>query len=294
VKKIHLKNAASLDTPPLFVIALLEHQSRVNFRMPFKLLFYMISIWENYEKEADEKGIKPTAKDFKYPPILPLVFYDGPDEWTAQTSFLQKVELGSSIFEKYTPKFEYELIDLNKYNETDILKFGDVLSVVLLIDKIRQPQDIDIFQAIPEEYIQNLTCNVPDSLKKVLSDVVRALLTKIEVPDEEIEMVTEKINQRRSNIMFDWSGLDGYSVKETRRQVREEERQKYEQEKKAIAEKYEKKERQEKKAIAEKYEQKEKSIAEKYEQKEKAIAEYLRAQGLSDDIINGALSVQSK
>jgi ribosomal protein L10 len=103
--------------------------------------------------------------------------------------------------------------------------------------------------------------NVPESLTKLLSDVIRALLQKINAPKEEIEIFTEKINQRRSNIMFDFEGLSGYDVQETRRQVRAETQQEDRQ---------------------------------KYAQKEKAIADYLRSQGLSDDLINGALSVQPK
>jgi hypothetical protein len=154
VKKINLKNAApndavSTDTLPLFVIVLTEHQSTVNFRMPFKMLYYMTSIWESYEREVGEQGFSSTVKGFKYPPILPLVFYDGPDKWTAFTNFLDKVELNKT-FSKYIPKFEYELIDLNKYDKPDLLKFGDLLSVVLLIDKIRDPQDIKLLRSIPQ------------------------------------------------------------------------------------------------------------------------------------------------
>lgn len=35
-------------------------------------------IWEDYEKEMEQKqeGISK-RKNFKYPPILPIVFYDG-------------------------------------------------------------------------------------------------------------------------------------------------------------------------------------------------------------------------
>jgi hypothetical protein len=149
VKKINLKNAASNDTLPLFVIVLTEHQSTVNFRMPFKMLYYMTSIWESYEREVGEKGFTSTTKGFKYPPILPLVFYDGPDKWTAFTNFLDKVELNDT-FSRYIPKFEYELIDLNKYDKPDLLKFGDLLSLVLLIDKIRDPQDIKLLRSIPQ------------------------------------------------------------------------------------------------------------------------------------------------
>ncbi|GMO49667.1 MAG: hypothetical protein Ta2G_06720 [Termitinemataceae bacterium] len=264
VKKILLHSHIANDVLPIFVVALLEHQSSINFRMPYKLLFYMVSIWEQHEKEAQKNGLDPAKKDFKYPPILPLVFYDGTEKWTAPTNFLEKVEL-SDTFSQYTPKFEYELIDLNKYDKPDLLKFGDMLSLVLLVDKIRNPDDIKLFNSISNDYIENTTFNVPESLKKLLADVIRALLLKINVPQEEIENFTEKINKRRSNIMFDFEGLSGYDVQETRRLARQEGWQEAEQ-----------KERQ------------------KASQKEKAIADYLRTQGISDELIKNAMSVQPK
>jgi hypothetical protein len=72
VKRIRLK-----DGSPLFVIAILEHESTVNFRSSFKLLQYICLVLDNYEKKVEEgrPGISKT-KDFRYPPILPIIFYD--------------------------------------------------------------------------------------------------------------------------------------------------------------------------------------------------------------------------
>jgi hypothetical protein len=67
VKRINLKN-----NPPLFVIAIVEHESKVNFRSSFKLLQYITLVLDKYEKEEEEKrpGIS-FRKDFHYPPVLP-------------------------------------------------------------------------------------------------------------------------------------------------------------------------------------------------------------------------------
>ena len=71
VKKIHLE-----EDLELFLITIIEHQSRVDFTMAMKLLRYMVMIWTDYEKEMEKKqaGITKT-KDFKYPPILPIVYF---------------------------------------------------------------------------------------------------------------------------------------------------------------------------------------------------------------------------
>jgi len=111
IKRVNLK-----DGTPLFVITIVEHESKVNFRSPFKMLLYIALILDDYEKEANkeaaaqnsDKGAKISlSKDFKYPPIFPIVFYDGESEWTAETNFLYRTQM-HDIFEKYIPKFEYE------------------------------------------------------------------------------------------------------------------------------------------------------------------------------------------
>jgi hypothetical protein len=219
----------------------------------------MTSIWAKYEKESNEAGKKPTAKDFRYPPILPLVFYDGTDKWTAETNFLNKVEL-SAIFKKYIPKYEYELVDLNKYEKEDLLKFEDFLSIVLLVDKVNKlPEDYRFIRDIPKEYIDKLNLKLPDDLKELLAKVMTALMQRINVPPEEIETVTELINQRRIDKMFNWTGH--YDVQETRRET---------------------------------WQEATKVAEQKYSQKEQAITANLRAMGLNDEQISRAFSVQPK
>ena len=48
VKKIHLKGKEGADT--LFVITLIEHQSRVDHDMSFRVLRYIVQVLTDYEK----------------------------------------------------------------------------------------------------------------------------------------------------------------------------------------------------------------------------------------------------
>jgi len=90
----------------------------------------------------------------------------------------------------------------------------------LLIDKIRWAEDINLTVTVPEDYLEKLTKNIPESLLPLISDCVRVFLKHIDAPEEEIERISEKIYQRRLNEMFQM--VDGYSVKKTREQVRAE------------------------------------------------------------------------
>jgi len=216
IKRINLK-----DGRPLFVIAIVEHESKVNFRAPFKMLMYISLILDDYEKEANKKAGKKIShtKDFKYPPILPIIFYDGEDKWTAETNFLYRTEM-HDIFEKYIPKFEYELVSLKDYSFTDLAKFGDVLSLFMMLDKIKTGESFGELGKLPKEHADKLkNMNVPPHLMEILVKVATVLLRKINVPQDEIDVFVERIDERGISEML---AIENYDVQETRRIARAE------------------------------------------------------------------------
>ena len=124
------------------------------------------------------------------------------------------------VFEKYIPKFEYELIDQNKYSVGDLTRYGDLLSLFMILNKIKKPDELSgVLTRLPEDYIEHLRINVPDHMRKLLSDVIQVLLAKIDVPQEEIEELSELIYEKGVPEMFN---IENYSVQETRRIARAE------------------------------------------------------------------------
>ena len=186
VKRINIKGMAP-SARPLFVIAILEHESQVNYRSSFKMLQYISLVLNDWEKDIEmaEPG-SSKRKDFKYPPVLPIIFYDGKETWTAERNFLERTYL-NEVFEKYIPKFEYELVNLNDYSEEEIMGFGDALSIVLLIDKIRDKKGERLLRQLPTDYAEKLSLQIPGSLIKLLSDVIRVLPDKSGYDRQEIE-----------------------------------------------------------------------------------------------------------
>jgi len=190
IKRINLDDGKSL-----FVIAIVEHESKVNFRAPFKMLLYIALILNDYEKEVNKDTKITHAKDFKYPPILPIIFYDGESEWTAETNFLNRTEM-SEIFAKYIPNFEYELVSLKDYSFADLAEFGDTLSLFMMVDKLKTAEAFSELGKLPKEYIERLKdMNVPPHLKELLVKVITVLLRKIDVPQDEIDVLVERIDE---------------------------------------------------------------------------------------------------
>jgi predicted transposase YdaD len=195
VKKVSVKDNT------LFFVALVEHQSSVNYRMSFRILTYIVFILLEYEKEMEAMlpGITKT-KDFKYPPVVPIIFYDGKGEWDAPLNFLDKCEM-SSTFHKYIPKYESELINLNKVSDADIMKLKDVLSVFLLLDKRRGVEDAEQFIRSVLGYIQ--TIDFEPQLRQLVATIAEGLLENAKAPRHIIEKVVDEIVKGRTPTMFE-------------------------------------------------------------------------------------------
>lgn len=126
VKRVRMKN----NETPFYLISLIEHKSNVDYNVVMQVFRYMASIWEDYEKEAERQqtGISK-SKGFCYPPILPIVFYDGEDNWTAAISLHEKVLL-SDILGEYIPNYRCILLQLRDYSYADLMEKRDELSIV--------------------------------------------------------------------------------------------------------------------------------------------------------------------
>jgi len=202
VKRINLKNTPT----PLFVIAILEHESKVNHRSSFKMLQYICLVLDAWEKEIEKEnpGIS-LKKDFKYPPVLPIIFYDGKDTWTAARNFIERTSLNVP-FKKYIPKFEFELVNLNDYREEEIMSFSAALSIIMLIDKLRGGIGKSKLMNLPPDYVEKLNLQIPASLRKLLSDVLLVLMENSGVPREDAEKFAgyiDKPDGKEQNGMFE-------------------------------------------------------------------------------------------
>jgi len=133
----------------------------------------------------------------------------------------------SDIFKKYIPSFEYELVNLDNYSFTDLAEFGDILSLFMIINKLKTAESFEALSTLPKDYIERLDkMNVPPHLKELLVKVITVLLTKIDVPKDEIEALTEKIDERGISEML---AIENYNVQEVRRLAREEAKKEAEQ-----------------------------------------------------------------
>ena len=212
VKKVHLKNSEDV-----FVISLIEHKTGVDYNVIMQLLRYMICIWEDYEKEQQRIGNSSRRKDFKYPPILPIVYYEGKGEWTAVTQLKDRIFL-SDLFEKYIPDFSYELIQLHSYSNEELVQHGDEISLIMLLNKLQSLADMEGIAEM-EEWNTELLKNTPEYLLDTIAKITTVLLSRLNLPIEEVDGFVGRIKERNMPELFE--NFERVDLPAIRRKMRE-------------------------------------------------------------------------
>ena len=190
VKRVHIapQEGASAKETQFYLISLIKHKSNVDYNVVMQVFRYMVFIWEDYEKEMEKRqsGISKT-KDFRYPPILPIVFYDGVENWTAAVRLHERV-LFSDVLGEYIPDYRCILMQLKEYSNAELMKREDVLSVIMMLTNLHQMSDfVQIEREVSPEYLQKVMKDAPKYLLGIVAQITEVLLSRINVPDKEID-----------------------------------------------------------------------------------------------------------
>ena len=78
------------------MVALIEHKSYVDYDVAMQLLRYMVCIWYDRAKDRDHPQ-EHRNKEFRYPPVIPIVYYEGKQEWTAGLQLRDRILLMSCL-----------------------------------------------------------------------------------------------------------------------------------------------------------------------------------------------------
>ena len=216
VNKIYLRDVSSEVREPFYLLTLIEHKASIDYNVVMQILRYMVYIWEDYEKQMEmkHKGISET-KDFKYPPILPIVYYEGLQDWKGEIELRDRILL-SDVFEEFLPQMKCKLVQLKDYSDEDLMAKNDELSVVFMISKVWQMNDfVRLGENVPKEHLERTFKETPEYLLKVIAKITAALLTKINVPEDEIETFTKQIKERKMGMLFE--NFQAYDVQATRK-----------------------------------------------------------------------------
>lgn len=154
---------------------LLEMQSSVDFRMPYRLLLYQVEIWR-YWLQNEEEALS-NRKSFQLPPIIPIVLYNGKKKWTAERQF-RKLLSNEEMFDSELLNFEYLLIDVARYTEEELLSLSNTIGSVFLLDQTEDQEHLlnrlgklmNTIQQMPEDNQQKFVAWMANILLQKLPE----------------------------------------------------------------------------------------------------------------------------
>ncbi len=123
------------------VFFIIEHQTKIDYSMPYRMLKYEIEIIESVLVDEKEEY---KNKRYEYPNIIPIVLYTGRKEWNAELD-LKKIQLKWRNY-KGLELSKYNLYDINKISNERLLKEKSIINKIMLMEKA----------TTKKEFIENL------------------------------------------------------------------------------------------------------------------------------------------
>lgn len=163
---------AKLAGRDALVLLLVEHQSRPDERMPFRLLQYAVMAWDGYLRDH------PRAA--KLPLIVPLVLLQGPGEWRAPRDMLAMIDLTAdeaAALGRYVPRMGFEIDELGATHDADRLArgMGPVATLALsALRDVRTASDVPALLARWGELLR--AASATPSGTRALGTVLRYIL----------------------------------------------------------------------------------------------------------------------
>ena len=148
----------------LIVYILIEHQSTVDVSMGFRVLAYMMQIWDVQRREWESEEVP--KGEWRLRPILPIVFYTGSQRWNVPLSLRGLMEI-PSVLSRFVPAFEILFLSVKETDVSDLTRsdhpFGWLLTVLQ-----QEHSDIETLRSALQQAITHLS-----KLDAVHSDQLR-------------------------------------------------------------------------------------------------------------------------
>ena len=175
------------DGRKIYIFILQELQSTVDYTMIFRLLIYIMNTLLRFFLSVDPK--EREKKGFRLPAVVPIVFYNGKEPWTAVRS-LKEYQCDGGIFGTHVLDLEYYLVDLSEIEEDYILSTNTVLDNIMYCDKVRRQNELTSAvqkayarilelgkQEIEEfdQWVQNILLSICNGREDVISEILNVI-----------------------------------------------------------------------------------------------------------------------
>lgn len=153
------------------IFFLLEHQSKIDYSMGYRILKYEISIIDSVLIET--KG-KYKNKEYRYPIVIPIVLYTGTQKWNAEMDF-RNMQLKWKKF-RGIELARYNILDINELDNKELLKEENIISKLIILEKCKTHKE---FLENVEKISNQLNRNCySDDERKVCRISMKAILER--------------------------------------------------------------------------------------------------------------------
>ena len=160
------------------IFFLIEHQTKIDYTMPYRILEYEIEIMKS---AVDIRKIK--NKEYKLPLVIPIVLYTGKKKWDAKRYLEESQETLDGVKIKAG---NYNLVDINDFTKEELLQGKTLTSKMMLLEKSESTEEtIEMLEKI----IPGIKKDDEELLKRIIS-----ILFGEKIGEEKTKELIEKIN----------------------------------------------------------------------------------------------------
>mgnify|MGYP002766857977 CR=1 FL=1 len=163
------------------IFLLIEHQTKIDKKMPIRLLEYSATI------------IESAIEDTKYKPkprVIPIVLYTGKTKWKIENEAIEKQQFFKEV---KLIDGEFNLIDINDFSKKELLEDDIFITKMMLVEKCKD--EIEMVQAL--EKIEN---KIKEEDKSTFRRIVKEIWS-LRIGTENASKILEKIEEGSGNMM---------------------------------------------------------------------------------------------
>jgi predicted transposase/invertase (TIGR01784 family) len=180
------------------VFILIEHQSEPDALMIFRVIRYVMMIYEH--QATDWRKTHHNLRGFEFDPVWPIVFYSGTRTWT-QLKPMRELVRGGNLFEKRLRVLEPEFINLATTSEEELQRKIGWLGWVLWLNQQRKRKSV-VLRDVRSRVVEHLDGLVDQSNARweYLLQYAHELIYPIRERDERQQMaefIPEKVRKSK-------------------------------------------------------------------------------------------------
>ena len=167
------------------IFILIEHQTKVDYSMAYRILNYQVEIMRSYTEEKQAKN-----KSYEHALVIAIVLHTGAKKWTAKRQIQEiqaKIELRTIVpmLENY-----YYIVDNNNYSKKELLEDKSFLSKIMLLEKSNSREELiknlyGIIPKITKENRETLARIINYAYKDYFDEgTIKDIINKIEMKGE--------------------------------------------------------------------------------------------------------------